>query len=285
MKTNAVLFEDVNRVGVGKLEMPPPQAGQALVRTLLSTVSCGTEGWVLQDRFTWHPSQYPCVPGYQRVGVVEQIGPGVEGWSVGRKVVATVGHWPSGPVPRWGAHAALANTPVGELYAVPEGVNDLDASALVVAQVGYNAARARGMRVILVGHRAGRLRLAEAHSADAVVDSHAQEPAAAIKAITGSERLPAVIDTVQGTEVQAQYMTLIPCPPGDVPGDAGQIVYAGFSSGDTWADMAELQKREATTHFVSGWNRARLAREMWGLIANKEKELLGVTFQWEEAHR
>ena len=327
MKTVAVVFEDVNQVRVGEVEMPPPQAGQVTVRTLYSTVSCGTEGWVLQNVFTWQPTHYPCVPGYQRVGVIEQIGPGVEGWAIGQKVMATAGRW-EGPVcPLWGSHVGLANTPANELYALSEDVDEVDASAAVVAQVGYNAAsritgapgqwvavfgdgligqcaaqaaRARGMHAIIVGHRASRLRLAEAHSADAVIDSHEEDLAAAVARITGSRQVAAVIDTVQGTKVQAQYVDLL-------ANGSGQIVYSGFSSTETWADMADLQKRELTAHFVSGWTRPRMqatldlmaegkmrvrplvthlvsyrrAADMWQAILSKQADLLGVTFEWQ----
>ena len=186
MQTEAVVFIDVGKVALEQVEVPDPGPGQVQVRTGFSTISAGTEGWILHDRFTWTPTRYPCLPGYQRAGTIEALGPGVSGWSVGERVVATKSDWPGPPAAQAGAHAGLGNTPASEVYAVPDAVGDVDASGAVVAQVGYNAARrariepgdwvvvygdgligqcaaqaarARGARVILVGHRDERLEL------------------------------------------------------------------------------------------------------------------------------
>ena len=182
MKTQAVIFTSPGQVEIGEIEMPDPGADEAQVRTLYSTVSAGTEGWVFQNLFTWmNGTPYPCVPGYQRVGVIEKLGSSVVGWHEGDKVMATVGTW-DGPVkPTWGCHVAVGNTRAAELYELPAGTDEVDAAGAVVAQVGYNAAyravltegdwvlvygdgligqcaaqaaRSRGARVILAGHRA-----------------------------------------------------------------------------------------------------------------------------------
>src|SRR5258706_7553721 len=99
--------------------MPLPAPGEVQIRTLYSTISSGTEGWMLQDVF-WTRMAFPCVPGYQRIGVVEVLGPDVTGWQVGDLVVATRSNWPADtPSPQSGAHIRLANTPAGEAYAIP----------------------------------------------------------------------------------------------------------------------------------------------------------------------
>ena len=325
-QTEAAVFVGVGEAAFERVDVGDPGPGQVQVRTRLSTISAGTEGWILHDRFTWAPTRYPCVPGYQRVGTVEAVGPGVSGWSVGDRVMATRSDWSRPLEARSGAHAAVGNTLASELFALPAGVGEINASGLVVAQVGYNAAsrarfepgdpvvvygdgligqcaaqaaRARGARVILVGHRAERLELAAAHSADAVVNGHEREVVEAVRRATGSEHVTAVLDSVQTEEAQRQYTPLLARA-------EGQIVYCGFTPGTVWADMALLQQRELTAHFVSGWTRPRMeatldlmargqlsleplvthlvpasrAPEMYRMIAAKAEPFLGITLDW-----
>ena len=325
-RTEAAVFVDVGRAAFERIDVSDPGPGQVQVRTLFSTISAGTEGWILHDRFTWNPTCYPCVPGYQRVGTVEALGPGVSGWSAGERVMATRSEWPGSQAARSGAHAAVGNTLASELFALPGGVGDIDASGLVVAQVGYNAAsrariepgdpvvvygdgligqcaaqaaRARGARVTLVGHRAERLELAAAHSADAVVNGHDENVVEAVRRATGSEHVTAVLDSAQNEEAQRQYTPLLERA-------EGQIVYCGFTPGTAWADMALLQQRELTAHFVSGWTRPRMeatldlmargqlsleplithlvpasrAPEIYRMIAAKVEPFLGITLDW-----
>ena len=328
MRTRAIVFEKRNRVVLQDIEMPDPKPGEARVKTEFSTVSVGTEGWILQDLFTWVPTPYPCVSGYQRMGTITALGDGVEGWRIGERVVATGGSW-EGAVGAWqGAHAAVGNIAVSDntLFRIPEGVDPVDASALVVAQVGYNAAsrvacaprdwavvfgdgiigqsaaqaaRARGMKVVLIGHRPERLALAAQYSADVVVNSHEQAAPEAVREITGRDHVRAVLDSVQGESVQSEYMALLEHA-------RGQIVYCGFTPNPTWADMGLLQQHEFTTHFVSGWApermRATLALmaqgkmsvrplithmvpfdqgpEMYRMVLGKDQPFTGITFDW-----
>ena len=325
-QTEAAVFVDVGEAAFEPIDVTDPGPGQVQVRTRFSTISAGTEGWILHDRFTWNPTCYPCVPGYQRVGTIEALGPGVSGWAIGDRVMATRSDWPGALAARSGAHAAVGNTLASELFALPAEVSDVDASGLVVAQVGYNAAsrariepgdpvmvygdgligqfaaqaaRARGARVILVGHRAERLKLAAAHSADAVANGHDREVVEAVRHAAGSDHVTAVLDSVQTEEAQRQYTPLL------ARGE-GQIVYCGFTPGTVWADMALLQQLELTAHFVSGWTRPRMeatlallarglirleplvthlvpasrAPEMYRMIAAKTEPFLGITLDW-----
>ena len=332
MQTEAVVFVGPDRVEVRQIPMPAPGRGEVQVRTSFSTISAGTEGWALRNLFTWQATAYPCVPGYQRVGTIVALGPEVEGWDVGERVMATVGSWSGGDVgPQWGAHVAVANTAARELYRLPPGSDERDAAGAVVAQVGYNAAgradfapgdwvlvygdgligqcaaqaaRARGARVLLAGHRDERLVLAAAHSADAVVNSRTEaDVPAAVRRHTGGVPVTAVLDSVQTVAAQRQYVPLL-------EHGRGQIVYCGFTPDTAWADMALLQQRELTTHFVSGWNRARMeatlallaagrmalrpltthhvsfaeAPTMYRMIREKSEAFLGITLDWTGAH-
>lgn len=329
MNTTAVVFTAPGEATLQTIPMPEPGAGEVQIKTLYSTISVGTEGWVFQNRFIWQPTQYPCVPGYQRVGVITRLGPDVDGLSVGQKVMATNGAWPGAVKPQWGSHAAVANTQASEIYHLPPGIDDVDASAAVVAQVGYNAAsrvvmqpgdwvvtygdgiigqsaaqaaRARGARIILVGHRPERLQLAARYSADAVVNARDGNVAEQVRAVTGQPHVTAVLDSIQGASVQHEFVPLLAHA-------TGQIVYCGFTPSETWADMGQLQARELTAHYVSGWTRPRMeatlqlmaegrmrvrplvthlvpftrAPEMYRLTLTKSEPFMGITFDWSQS--
>lgn len=326
IQTDAVVFTQSGKVAVQKIQMPPPGAGQVRVRTAFSTISAGTEGWVWQNQFTWAATPFPCVPGYQRTGTITALGAGVEGWSIGDTVVATVGQWDGNVPPFWGAHMAEGNTPQSEIYRLPRGLSPIDASGAVVAQVGFNAAgrvhlnpgewivvygdgligqfaaqaaKARGAKVALVGHRPARLALARRCGIDAVVDSHDDKIVESLRTLMNSDFAVAILDSVQRQEVQKQYMPLLQ------PG-SGQIVYCGFTPSQVWADMALLQQREITAYSVSGWNRVRLeatldlmaegklrlqplvthsedfrhSPDLYDMIRTRGKEFLGIVLDW-----
>lgn len=329
MDAQAVVFVAPNRVELRTLEVPPPGPNQVQIRTDYSVISAGTEGWALANRFTWASTPFPCVPGYQRVGTITALGAGVENWHVGERVFATTGEWLGATAPFWGAHLSLANSSAREVYRLPNGIHPIDAAAAVIAQVGYNAAsrltlqhddwvavygdgligqfaaqaaRARGARVVLVGHRDERLEAGARWSADAVVNNHDAEAAAVVRQITSQQHVAAVLDSVQQERAQVEYMPLL-------EHGKGQIVYCGFTPGTVWADMAQLQQQEVTAHFVSGWNRTRLdatlallaerrlqlrpivthhvpfsqAPAMYAMINAKTEPFLGIVLDWSNA--
>lgn len=327
-QTKAVVFTDVDRAEIHELTMPDPGPGEVQVRTDCSLISVGTEAWILQDTYTWKKTPYPCVPGYQRVGRIVAIGPDVNGWQPGDRVFCTLSRWDGSPEPHSGAHMAVSNSPVGEIYRVADGIDDVDAAATVVAQVGFNAAsrltldpddwvlvygdgligqlasqaaRARGARTILVGHRKERMALAAAHSADHVLDDRDEDFLERVRSLTDSKPVAAVLDSVQSEAALVQYVDFL---------DVGhQIVYCGFTPGTVWADMGLLQRRGLTTHFVSGWKPHRLeatlaliaegrlqvkplvthtvaadaAPSMYEMILNRSEPFLGIALDWTEA--
>ena len=133
-QTEAIVFTGVGQVEVRRVDVPEPGPHEVQVRTLFSTISGGTEGWILENLFTWKTTDYPCVPGYQRMGVIEAVGAEVTGWQPGERVMATVSSYP-GINAQSGSHSALSNTSAAEIYRIPDGTDDVDASGAVVAQV------------------------------------------------------------------------------------------------------------------------------------------------------
>jgi len=270
-----------------------PRAGEVRIRTLFSGVSTGTDKWVMQGRFVWGNTTFPLVPGYQRAGIVTEVPPDVVGFDVGQRVVATTAVGLDGVTAGSGGHLADAVSPISEVYDAT-GIDPAAASLFICGQVGFNAASrvtaaarsrvvvlgdgvigasaalsalARGYDVMIVGRHTDRLNTvvrpgivainSRDDDLDAIVDF---APVAAI-------------DTVQSEESFGYYIDVL-------PRRSGEVVFSGHSpDGIThWADMAELQKREHTVHFVSGWTPTRITRTLDALRSGELPlgDLIGV---------
>jgi 2-desacetyl-2-hydroxyethyl bacteriochlorophyllide A dehydrogenase len=273
-----------------------------LVRTLASGVSTGTDKWVMQGRFVWVDIAYPSVPGYQLAGVIESVGTEVDAFRVGQRVAAIKARAFGDVESFWGTHASMAVCDVDDIFDA-EDVPAPRAALLVSAQVGYNAAArldlAAGARVLVVGDgiigSSGALACA-ARGFDVLVagrhDTRLEQLRAvgllALDARTGAAEAiaafapDAVIDTAQNDEAFAAYI-------GALAPRGAQLVYSGHSPDGTttWADMAVLQKRELTVHFVSGMTRKRLEATL-GLMRDGRlpcDRLIGATAEDREATR
>ena len=148
-------FEIVER------EIPKPGAGEVRIKVQ----ACGVchsdvftkEGW-------WPGIQYPRVPGHEVAGLLDELGPGVSGWSVGQRV--GVG-WHGGHdgtclscrrgdfgncqnmkiagISYDGGYQQYMLAPVEALTAIPEGLTDVEAAPLLCAGITtYNALRHSG---------------------------------------------------------------------------------------------------------------------------------------------
>src|SRR5689334_11406766 len=114
------------KVGPSGLELaqrslPAPAAGQALVRVESTAVSFA-ESAMRRGRYFGQPA-FPFVPGYDLVGVVDAIGPGVDGALLGRRVAALT---------KTGAWATAVLLTAADLVEVPDGISADDAETLVV---------------------------------------------------------------------------------------------------------------------------------------------------------
>jgi 2-desacetyl-2-hydroxyethyl bacteriochlorophyllide A dehydrogenase len=282
-QAQAVIFTGDGTVTVGQVELPPLDDQDVLIQTRVSVVSAGTEGWVLHDRMGWAgPSPYPLVPGYQKAGVVREVGAAVRGLAPGDRVAMTTGRLAGAVRAHWGGHVSLGQQVQEEALKLQDEVSDEDAANLVVAQVGYNAAsrprleggevaavfgdgligqlaaqalRARGARVVLCGRRAARLELGTAYSADAAVNVATSDARAALRELAPGG-LDVVVDTSNAPDM-ALFMDVLR------PRD-GQIVlsgsyYTAYASGrGLTVDADALQKREIALLTNSGWTRPRL---------------------------
>jgi bacteriochlorophyllide a dehydrogenase len=293
-ETAAVVLSRPRVPHVQQVRCRAPLSGEVRIRTLYSGVSTGTDKWVMQGRFVWGSPVFPFVPGYQRCGFITAVGPATDGFRVNQQVVATTTVGLECVRPASGGHLADAVSPIHEVYDAT-GIDPRAASLFVCGQVGLNAAsrltvpaggrvvvvgdgiigasaalaaRMRGYEVMIVGRHTRRL---DAIARDGIVAVHTRADA---RVAVLDFQPAAAIDTVQSDESFACFVDAI-------PRETGEVVFSGHSpDGIThWADMAELQKREHTTHFVSGWKPGRVKRTLAAIRSGDMPlgELIGVT--------
>jgi D-arabinose 1-dehydrogenase-like Zn-dependent alcohol dehydrogenase len=148
-------FEIVER------EIPKPGAGHVLIKVQACGV-CHSD--VLTKDGSWPGIQYPCVPGHEIAGIIDQVGAGVSEWKKGQRV--GVG-WHGGqdntcPSCRRGDFRNCRNlkipgisydggyqqymlAPVEALVGIPDSLSDIEAAPLLCAGITtFNALRHSG---------------------------------------------------------------------------------------------------------------------------------------------
>ncbi|MDP6124884.1 MAG: zinc-binding alcohol dehydrogenase [Candidatus Latescibacteria bacterium] len=171
MRSIAVTFPSPGKCEVRELDTPP--VGSTVgstnvgVRLTRSAISTGTERYVLLGQ---RPEVvFPCVPGYQSVGVIEEVGGGVEGRQVGQRVTAGRSHLPQGYNEGCGsAHISPTVYKASWTEIIPDSVSD-DAAAfawlIAVAMQGIGLTSPKPGELVVVvrqgviGQRAVRLAL------------------------------------------------------------------------------------------------------------------------------
>jgi NADPH:quinone reductase len=132
-----------------ELPVEPPGPGQLRIRVRATGVG-STDLMMFAGSYSYAP-KIPFVPGYEVAGVVDAIGPGVAGFSVGERVAAlTV----------YGGFAEVLVREAEEFVPIPDGVSDRDAAAVVLNyvtawQMIHRVAKVRAGQTALVTGAAG----------------------------------------------------------------------------------------------------------------------------------
>src|SRR3984893_12890542 len=92
---------------------PPLTAGEVLVRVLLSPINA-SDLHMVRGRYGYQP-ELPASPGIEGVGIVEALGPGVQGPLVGSRVIF---------VNAWKPWREQIVCSVNKLVPVPDGLDD-----------------------------------------------------------------------------------------------------------------------------------------------------------------
>jgi NADPH:quinone reductase-like Zn-dependent oxidoreductase len=116
------------------LERPDPEPGPGEVR--IAVKAAGINFADLLARLGFYPDapKPPCVVGYEVAGEVERLGSGVEGISVGDRVLAPT---------KFGGYAELALAPAGDAMPLPEGWSFEDGASFPVVYATAYAGLAR----------------------------------------------------------------------------------------------------------------------------------------------
>jgi NADPH:quinone reductase-like Zn-dependent oxidoreductase len=114
---------------LAEIPTPPLARGEALVRVLLTPIH-PSDLHMLRGRYGYQP-ELPASPGIRR-GMVEALGPGVQGPTVGTRVIF-VGTWHT-----WREQIIC---PVDRLVPVPDGLDEdfLNGGARAKARIGQIA--------------------------------------------------------------------------------------------------------------------------------------------------
>jgi NADPH:quinone reductase-like Zn-dependent oxidoreductase len=121
-----------------------PRAGQALLRVEATGVSFAEKA-MRRGRYPGQPA-FPFVPGYDLVGTVTEVGPGVDASLVGRRFAALT------KTGGWSTYVVLE---AADLVDVPDGVDPADAESMIVNgvtawQMLHRGARVRSGQTVLV---------------------------------------------------------------------------------------------------------------------------------------
>jgi threonine dehydrogenase-like Zn-dependent dehydrogenase len=168
----ANVFGGVNDFNVRRVNRPRPGVGEAIVRVTLTTI-CGTDLHIVKGEYKVRPG---LVIGHEPVGVIDELGPGVVGYSVGERVLVgaitpcgqcracltgqhsqcghgegheAIGGWRFGNTID-GAQAEYIRVPYAQanLAKIPEDVSDEQAVFLSdIASTGFGGAEAGRIRL------------------------------------------------------------------------------------------------------------------------------------------
>lgn len=210
-------------------ERPTPEPGSGQVRVAVKAAGASfVDGLMAAGRYQF-PATAPYVPGGESAGVIDAIGPDVEGWSVGDRVFASTGA---------GAFADVVLARPSQLTRLPHGLDfGRGASFLQVYGTAWFAlryrtvvrpgevvlvtgagggvglaaidvARSLGAEVIAVASSAEKRDAALAMGAYAAIDSSSEDIKVRARELTDGRGIDVVYDVVGGDVSEAALRAL-----------------------------------------------------------------------------
>lgn len=309
-KATAVVFAGIRDVQLwDDLEIPSPAPDEVLIRTELTGISIGTDGWMLQGRYPRSADRYPFVYGYQRVGMIEEVGSEVTDLVAGDRVF--VGTAPTrltshyrlgeaaGGYTSFGCCKAVATAKIPDnvasedaalaaMAAVPmigrnlTGVAPGDLVVVLgqgmIGQMAAQLCRVRGARVLTADVLDNRVELSRKFSADVAVNSAREN----LSEIVHNEQLAgadAVFDCTGRSDLFGLCMEIVrgECREDSKP---GKLCMQGFFPDSIPVDFNIAHHRRLTMTFPCGFDMSGV-RETLRLLAEKRLNLSGlVTHTW-----
>ncbi|HEY8525088.1 MAG TPA: zinc-binding dehydrogenase [Acidimicrobiales bacterium] len=268
-----------------EVEDPLPGPGQVRIAVTAAGIHLlDTKIRAGQSGGPFPPPELPMIPGREVAGVVESTGPGVDESWLGRRVVAHLGE-------ASGGYAELAVRDVSFLHAVPDGVSDeaavamigtgrtalgiLDVAQLTADDVAIVTAAAGGLGTLLVqaarhagavvvGVAGGPAKVEKVRQlgADVAVDYRAPEWTDEVRRALGDREPTVVFDGVGGDLGLGARQLL---------GFGGRVILYGSSSGSPAPLSAEDLFAQGLT--VSAGVGARILKGPGGLRPYEERAL------------
>ncbi|MCG8493773.1 MAG: quinone oxidoreductase [Sneathiellales bacterium] len=197
-----------------EVSVPAPAAGEARIRHL----SIGLNYIDTYFRTGLYPAPLPLTPGMEACGIIEELGEGVTGFSVGDRVA-----YADRPI---GAYSEIRNMTASSLIKIPDSINDETAAAMMLqgmtveyllqrtfhvkpgdtilfhaaaGGVGLLAcqwAKHIGATVIGTAGSEEKAALARDHGCDHVINYRTEDFAKRVLEITDGEGVPVVYDGV-----------------------------------------------------------------------------------------
>ena len=206
--------------------LPEPGEGEVRIRVLAASASF-TDIMVRKGIYADISEEPPLVPGYDLVGVIDAIGPGVSAFTEGQRVAdLTV----------WGAYTEYAIRPVEHLVPLPDEVDPIQAVSLILSyttayQMLHRVADVRPGQAILVHGASGAvgtaltqlarledievLGTASARKHDSVaalgahpIDYRSEDFVAEVAERTGGRGVDAAFDAISLDNFKRSYQTL-----------------------------------------------------------------------------
>ncbi len=193
----SIIFTGPAQVEVWDVTFDDPAPNEVVVRTEVSAISPGTERWILMGERP-QDSNYPSIPGYQSLGIVEAVGSAVTKVAVGQRVLAGLTKAPREAGLSWGGHSGVSVLDENLAVPVPTRVSPQEAVFAWLAAVGLHGhnivgtkrgdkiamvgqgligqftaqiARMKGCKIIASDANPRRVALSNAHSANRCVDA------------------------------------------------------------------------------------------------------------------
>ena len=227
---------------VEEIDDPAAGEGQLLVEVKASAVTF-PDTLMIEDKYQFHPTP-PYIPGGEAAGVVAAIGEGVEGWSVGDRVVGGLG--------TTGGYAELIAIPAATARRLPESIDFAVATGLNYAYgttlyalkhrahiqpgetmlvlgaggaLGVSAVelgKLLGARVIAAASTEEKLDLCRERGADETINYSTENLKDRAKELTGGKGVDVVYDGVGGDKAEQALRAI---------GWEGRFLVIGFTGG------------------------------------------------------
>ncbi len=234
-------FEGIDALTVEEIEAPAPGPGEVRVRAAAIGVNFA-DSLVAAGQYQTRPA-FPFSPGFECAGLIDALGPGVEGFEIGERVMAVMDY---------GAYREQVVAPAVHVYRLPDAMDFVTAAGFPVTygtshigldhrgglQAGetllvHGAAGGVGLTAVEIGKAMGatviataggpeKLAVALEHGADHGIDYRSEDIRERVKALTDGRGADVIYDPVGGDVFDASMRAIA---------WGGRLLVIGFAAG------------------------------------------------------